>query len=822
MPSSLQRAHALDTLTRAPRVCTHHLFEARAALAPGAAAVSQAGREVSYGELERRANAVAVRLRALGVGPDVRVAVLMERGPELAAALLGVLKAGGAYVPIDPAYPADRIAYVVGDSGATAVLTDAASRARVPHTGVPVLDVAEIRASEANGFAAADVPEEALAYVIYTSGSTGRPKGVGVTHRSLTAHNRAAAALYALTPRDRVAQVASISFDISVEAIFPTWAVGATVVFRPPEARALGEDFLRWIEAERITVLNLPTAFWHVWTRELVASGARVPRCVRLAVVGGEKAQRSTFDDWRRVADESVRWINTYGPTETTVTATAWEPGAREDAGEIPIGVPLDGWTARVLDGALAAAPAGAEGELCIGGAGVARGYLGRPGFTAERFVPDPFALEPGARMFRSGDRARVRADGALEFLGRLDDQVKVRGFRVEPGEIEAALAEHPDLVDAIVTVREDAPGDKRLVAYVVLRGENVSPTALRQWLQNRLPDYMVPSAFVPLDTLPLTPNGKVERRALPAPSSAPAGPLPRTRDTVDVIAEIWREVLGVAHVGPDDDFFDLGGHSLVAVQVLGRVRRLCGVDLPWRVLFNTPTPAALAAAVDSARGVDATRAQPPPPSSRADELPGGPSPQPASLNPDALRDALFNRVAGYLRDSISRLDDRGLLDAVEAPTPAGTIARVLSAAPDAGLEQDPWTEALLRGAAIKHEVLRLAGGLLSSGEVAALLGISVAAVKQRQRRKNLLAVPLANGEWGYPARQFAESGKVHEGLPRVLAALAGTSPWVVLSFLVNPVPGSNEGIAFDRLSDPETAETLVEVARTYGEQGAA
>jgi len=644
--------------------CVHHLFEAAAARDPGAAAVSLAGDATSFAGLERRANAVAARLRAAGVGPESRVAVLMERGPELAAALLGVLKAGGAYVPIDPEYPAERTAWVLEDSGAVAVLTHAAARDRLPATDVSVLDVAEIDPALAEGWTPADVPADALAYVIYTSGSTGRPKGVGVTHRALVAHNRAIAGLLELTETDRVAQVASIGFDISVEEIFPTWAAGAAVAFRPAEVHGLGEGFLRWIEAERITVLNLPTAFWDAWTGEMAASGAPLPACVRTVVVGGEKARPATLEQWRHAASEDVRWINSYGPTETTVTATAWEPRGDAD-GEIPIGTPIDGWTAQVLDDALRPVAEGEPGELCIGGAGVGRGYLGRAALTAERFVPDAAAETPGARMYRTGDRvrwaesakvreyesalgtsARVREyesaleprEGdptfalshsrtfALQFLGRLDDQVKVGGFRVEPGEVEAVLAAHPEVARAAVVARDDGNGRTRLVGYVVARpGSAADAGELRRWLRARLPPYMVPSALVPLDALPLSAHGKVDRRALPAPAALEPAAEPDGTGAGDLggaLAEIWREVLGTPRVDAGDDFFDLGGHSLLGMQVLSRVRQRWGVELPVRALFDAPTLAGLAARIDAARAEPAAPQPPLRPVRRDEPLP--------------------------------------------------------------------------------------------------------------------------------------------------------------------------------------------------------
>jgi amino acid adenylation domain-containing protein len=610
--------------TRGPAFA-HRLFEAAARRAPAAPAAVFAGRALSYGELNQAANRLARVLRARGVGADARVAVAMERAPELPVALLAVLKAGGAYVPVDPAYPAERIRYVLRDSGAPLLLTHAAVRARVEGAGAEVLsfgvDDDLLRRGDGRDLGG-DPHPEALAYVIYTSGSTGRPKGVGVSHRSLAGHNLAVVERYALTAADRAAQLTSLGFDISVEEIFPTWAAGGAVVFRPDEAAGYGSGFGAWLARERITVLNLPTAFWHGWVQELAAGAGPVPPQLRLLVVGGERAQPAALEAWRRAAGERVRWINGYGPTETTVTATVYEAGD-DLRGEVPIGRAMPNARAYVLSGALAPV---AEGELCIGGAGVARGYLGRPALTAERFVPDPFAPRPGARMYRTGDRARRRADGELEFLGRVDEQVKIAGFRVEPGEVEAVLAEHPAVAQAAVVAREAGGAGMRLVGYAVPRAGAMDADALRRWLGERLPAYLVPAALVPLDALPLTPHGKVDRRALPAPAeltaSAPAEAEP-IGETEREVARAWREVLGAAEIGRDADFWALGGHSLLAMQVLSRIRRRLGVELPVRALFDAPTVAALARAVDAARGEASAVVHPPPaPSERGGPLP--------------------------------------------------------------------------------------------------------------------------------------------------------------------------------------------------------
>jgi amino acid adenylation domain-containing protein len=603
----------------------HRLFEAAAARAPGAPAAVFAGAALSYGELNEAANRLARALRARGVGTDARVAVAMERGPELPVALLAVLKAGGAYVPVDPAYPAERIRYVVQDSGAALVLAHASVRERVQGAGAEVLPIALdddlLRRGDRRSLAD-DPHPEALAYVIYTSGSTGRPKGVGVSHRSLAGHNLAVVERYGLTAADRAAQLTSLGFDISVEEIFPTWAAGGAVVFRPDEAAGYGSGFRAWLARERITVLNLPTAFWHGWVQELAAGADPVPPPLRLLIVGGEKAQPAALAAWRRAAGARVRWINGYGPTETTVTATVHEAEG-DPRGEIPIGRAMPNARTYVLSDALRPTD---EGELCIGGAGVARGYLGRPALTAERFVPDPFAPQPGARMYRTGDRARRRPDGELEFLGRVDEQVKIAGFRVEPGEVEAVLAGHPRVAQAAVVAREAGGAGVRLVGYAVPRAGALDVEALRRWLGERLPAYLVPAALVPLPALPLTPHGKVDRRALPAPAElavAAADGAELVGGTEREVARAWREVLGATELGRDADFWALGGHSLLAMQVLARIRRRLGVELPVRALFEAPTVAALARAVDAARGQAAS--VPHPPLTRSER--GGPLP---------------------------------------------------------------------------------------------------------------------------------------------------------------------------------------------------
>ncbi|HYR10934.1 MAG TPA: amino acid adenylation domain-containing protein, partial [Longimicrobium sp.] len=558
---------------------------------------------LAYGELNAAANRLARVLRRRGVGLDARVAVAMERGPELPVALLAVLKAGGAYVPVDPDYPAERIRYVLDDSGAALILCTGATRERVEGAGAETLIVdldCDLLRREDAGDLEAEIHPEALAYVIYTSGSTGRPKGVGISHRALGSHNLAVVARYGLTAADRASQLTSIGFDISVEEIFPTWAAGGAVVFRPEQVAGFGSEFMAWLARERVTVLNIPTAFWHAWVHDLAASGESLPSSLRLVIVGGEKAQPVALAEWRRIAGSGIRWMNGYGPTEAAVTATVHEAVGDVD-GEVPIGRAMPNARTYILSDELHPL---SEGELCIGGEGVARGYLRRPGLTAERFAPDPFGA-PGSRLYRTGDRARWRADGEIEFLGRVDEQVKIAGFRVEPGEVEAVLAEHPGVSQAAVVARAFEGAGVRLVAYAVPAADGVDEGELRRWLRERLPGFLVPSALVLLDALPLSAHGKIDRRALPAPAELDpplAGFAEPRGDTELEVAQAWREVLGISRVAADADFWELGGHSLLAMQVLSRIRQRLGVELPVRALFDAPTVAALAAAVDAAR----------------------------------------------------------------------------------------------------------------------------------------------------------------------------------------------------------------------------
>ncbi|MHB9105595.1 MAG: non-ribosomal peptide synthetase [Armatimonadota bacterium] len=584
-----------------PELCAHRLIERQAKKTPAAVAATFRDEALTYGELNRRANQLAHYLRKRGVGPDVPVGICLERSLWMAVGLLGTLKAGGAYLPLDPAYPRERLAFMLDDAQAPVVVTTERLRDSLPDfAGTAVCLDAERAAIEREPV---DNPEggtapDHLAYVIYTSGSTGTPKGVLVTHRGMVNHNLAAVELYGLQPGDRMLQFSSLNFDMAVEEIFPTWIAGATLVFRGENALQSGREFTEWLAREKVTVLDLPTAFWHEWVHEL-AAGTALPPDVRLVIVGGEKAQAPVYAEWQRLAGKSVRWLNTYGPTETTVIATLYDPAANpaglREGEELPIGRPIANTQAFILDAEGQPVPVGVPGELYLGGTGLARGYLHRPELTAERFIAHPFSEAPDGRLYRTGDVARWRADGNIEFFGRSDDQLKVRGFRVEPGEIETLLNGHPAVRQSVVIGRTAADGIA-LIAYVVPREDGVTAEALRAALKAQLPDYMVPAAFVMLDRLPLTPSGKVDRRALPAPEAAPGAQHVPPRDELEAqLAQIWQAVLGVEAVGVTDDFFELGGHSLLAVRLFSTIERMLGKRLPLASLFQAPTIAHLA-----------------------------------------------------------------------------------------------------------------------------------------------------------------------------------------------------------------------------------
>ncbi|MEV4616965.1 amino acid adenylation domain-containing protein, partial [Kitasatospora sp. NPDC049258] len=591
--------------------CLHQLFERRAALAPDAVAVSFDGASLSYGELNARANRLARHLRAAGVGPESLVGVCLERGFDLVVSLLAVVKAGGAYVPLDPAYPAERLAFMASDAALAGVVTQSAFAGLVASVFEGPAVVLEEAAAEIAGLPAADlgaavVPEHTV-YVIYTSGSTGRPKGVALSHASVVGLFAATQGLFGFSSDDVWSLFHSYAFDFSVWELWGALLFGGRVVVVPFDTARSPEEFLDLLVAERVTMLSqTPSAF-----RSLVGlAGAGDRRIDELAlrhvVFGGEKLEPGDLKPWTdRLGLDAPALINMYGITETTVHTTFHRlTGADLAAPSVsPIGAPLPDLGVHLLDAHGRLVPVGVVGEIHVSGRGVARCYLNRPELTAERFVPNPYGA-PGSRLYRSGDLARRLPDGSLQSVGRADDQVKIRGYRIELGEIQAAVAAHPEVREAVVIVREDTPGDRRLVAYVVPAPGQAEPATdvLRKHAALALPDYMVPSAFVLLDALPLTAHGKLDRRSLPqpAPEWVSAGREPRTK-TERALCELYAEVLGLGGVGVEDDFFALGGHSLLVTKLVSRIRAEFGVELAIRTVFEASAVAALAERIGAA-----------------------------------------------------------------------------------------------------------------------------------------------------------------------------------------------------------------------------
>jgi amino acid adenylation domain-containing protein len=570
-------------------------FAAQAARTPDAIAVSAGEVRLSYRDLDERANRLAHRLRALGAGPEVPVAVLMERSADVVVALLAVLKAGACYLPLHSAYPLERMQWIMDHAGRPVLLADDFMRRRgLPRAGEVILvDSDQETAGLPSTDPAVPVHPDETAYVMYTSGSTGHPKGVSVTHRGVL--GLVADSCWDGDRHERLLSVAPYAFGVSTYELWVPLLRGGRIVMAPPgelDTRSLR----RLIADGEITGLHLTAGLFRVVAEE-------APEClkgVREVLTGGDVIAPTAV---RRVLDACpgivVRAM--YGATEVSSFATNSPIEAPYEAGSsVPVGRAMDGVHAYVLDENLVPVPDGTVGELYVGGWRLARGYFGRPDLTADRFVADPFAV-PGERMYRTGDLVRLTRDGRIDFLGRANDQVKIRGFRVEPAEVENVLAKYPGLAHVAVVAREVEPGDKRLVAYVVPEAGAVDFAALRTHAMELLPEYMVPAAFVAVDTLPLTPNGKLDRRALPEPSfdnvttyRAPVG----TRQ--EILCSLFAEVLGVARVGIDDSFFDLDGQSLLALRLISRIQAVLGVEVTVGDLFDAPTVADLDARLDS------------------------------------------------------------------------------------------------------------------------------------------------------------------------------------------------------------------------------
>ncbi|HVB22528.1 MAG TPA: non-ribosomal peptide synthetase [Ktedonobacteraceae bacterium] len=580
--------------------CIPQLIAQQATSTPDAIALHHGNDSISYGNLNQRANQLAHCLIELGVGPNVLVACYFERSFDLIIALLAILKAGGAYVPLDPAYPTERLDFMLADTQAPILLTQSKLVRQLPVTNARTICL-DAAAAPHLSLPETDPPALAtaddLAYVIYTSGSTGYPKGVEITHRSLLNlifwHQQA----FEVTANDKATQVASPSFDATGWELWPYLTIGASVTLIDKEMSLSPVTLRDWFIAHNITISFLPTAL----AESIIALHWPSSVPLRYLLTGADTLRHYPSPDL------PFALINNYGPTEATVVTTSGRilPASSQESApqhnQPPaIGRPITNMQVFLLDKQLQQVPVGTTGELYIGGVGLAKGYLNRPELTAERFIPHPFSSDPAARLYKTGDLARWLPNGQLAFMGRIDQQIKLRGYRIEPEEIMAAINEHPAVQTSLVVAREDTPGDQRLVAYVVCQHPmSISDNELHAALAARLPDYMVPSVFIQLNTLPLTPNGKVDRAALPVPDNAAI----RRADTNDApvtpteeaLEKIIAPLLGLERIGRDENVFLLGGHSLFGTQVIMRVAESFGVEMTLRTLFNAPTIAQLA-----------------------------------------------------------------------------------------------------------------------------------------------------------------------------------------------------------------------------------
>jgi surfactin family lipopeptide synthetase A len=577
----------------------HRLFEERAGSAPRSVALIHEQESLTYAELNERANRLARYLRTHGAGPDRLVGIYLERSVSMVVGLLAILKAGAAYVPLDPMYPPERLAHMLEDAAPCGLLTQEKLRARLPPSTAPVIavdrDSGVIAAQDPANLGPEDpgLTPQHLAYVIYTSGSTGRPKGVMIEHAAVVNFLRSMQKQPGMSAADRLLAVTTVAFDIAALELYLPLIAGATVVLASGGSAADPDSLARLLETHDITVMQATPATW-----KLLLHGGWTGRKALKVLCGGEALGTELS---RQLLERVASVWNMYGPTETTIWSCARRIEALERVQHTePIGGAIDNTQLHILDEHLQPVPSGAVGEIYIGGAGVARGYLHRAELTAERFLRDPFAAEAQARMYRTGDLGRWRQDGAIDFLGRTDDQVKIRGYRIELGEIEAQLVRHADVREAAVVAREDEPGEKRLVAYLVPRDPSAPPTVekLRGHLGAMLPDYMIPSTYVVLERFPLTPNAKLDRRALPAPEAAARlrrSHEPPEGEVEEVLAGIWQALLRLERVGRNDDFFELGGHSMLALDLRSRIESELGLEIPLSALMEAPTVARLA-----------------------------------------------------------------------------------------------------------------------------------------------------------------------------------------------------------------------------------
>ena len=587
--------------------CIHHLFEQQVQRTPDAIAVEYLGQQISYRQLNERANQLAHYLQKLGVQPEVLVGICLERSIEMIIGILGILKAGGAYVPLDSQLPIERAAYILQDTQVPILLTQQKLSAKLTdilrngeqEQKVICLDKDwDSIANHSDKNPIIPVSPKDLAYVIYTSGSTGKPKGVAIAHQSLVNFTSFAIKEYGINEHDRILQFASISFDTAAEEIYPCLTTGATLVLRTEDLLSSSNQFWQCCQDWQLSVLDLPTAYWHYLTTDLQPSDSRIPSCLRLTIIGGEEAIADNVKKWFRSLKglkNPPLLLNTYGPTEATIVSTIYP--LREDSlvedWKVPIGRPIDNTQVYVLDKYLQPCPIGIPGELHIAGVSLASCYLNRPDLTPEKFIPNPFSTgNEDKKLYKTGDLVCFKSDGDLEFIGRIDNQVKIRGFRIELGEIEAAIAQHPSIRMTAVTIQEERLEDKRLIAYITA-DENFESSSMGEFLRQKLPNYMIPTTWVKLDDLPLTSNGKVDYRALPKPTnniSENKGFVAPRNEIEQQLAQIWSEVLNVPMVGIKDNFFELGGNSLLSFALMNQIQQKFGKNLPLTIIFQGAT----------------------------------------------------------------------------------------------------------------------------------------------------------------------------------------------------------------------------------------
>lgn len=651
------------TSTSFPHKCVHQLFEEQVQRTPNATAVMHEDRTLTYHDLNQQANALAHYLAERGVTTEICVGLCVERSLQMIVGVLGILKAGGMYVPLDPTYPAMRQQLILEDMQAPLVLTQQSlSKNFQAYPGKIVCidtDWTQIANYPPTAPDCRTIPENGV-YIIYTSGSTGRPKGVLIQHNSLVNYISGFIRSYKIAPGERLLQFASLSFDTSAEEIFSCLISGATLVLRNDNMLSSARTFLNICQQWGITVLELPTAYWHELIRGMIREGVMLPDSIRLTIIGTERALPEMLAPWRQVAGVAVRLINAYGPTESTITATMWEAPQtfvqQARLREIPIGRVIQNVQAYIVDAEFQPVPIGVPGELYLGGQGLARGYLHRPETTAQQFVPDPFSGRPGARLYKTGDKARYLPDGNIEFLGRIDHQVKIRGFRVELQEIESVLREHPHIREALVLSRHNEFAHVRLIAYVTADAPVPDEGSIQYFLRERLPEYMAPSSIMFLKELPRTAGGKIDHHALPVPEiseeqSVNSYAAPRNQRERELTV-LWKEVLGVAQVGIHDNFFDAGGHSLQAIQLISKIASKLHYELSIKDILSAPTVAALARKLEQMTLLE-TSDQAPPQAER-------PGPVPENLSP-SLRIERRSALSLFALDKIAPVDAASL-----------------------------------------------------------------------------------------------------------------------------------------------------------------